>query len=68
MARLQDRLLRRLLPIRLHTKFEHREQWVRHLICGEEDVLRLDELVAEKVCEGMIFLVESEQGGVWYAS
>ena len=40
---------------------------MRSLVGGEEDVGRLDEVMAEEVAECVIFFVQGEEGSVGYA-
>ena len=63
-ARLHHRLLGRHLAIRLHAQLEDREERVRDLVGGEEDVRRAGQLVAEQVAESVVFFVEGEEGCV----
>ena len=62
-----DRLLWRDDAVGLYTQLESREQWVRDLVAGEEDVIGLDELCAEEVAEGVVLLVEGKHRGIWDA-
>jgi hypothetical protein len=34
------------------------------LVCGEDDVVILEEALREEVAEGVVFLVEGEDGGI----
>lgn len=67
LASLHDRLLAADLAVGLHAQLEGREQRVRDLVGGVDDVRRLDELGAQQVGEGVVFFVEGEHGGVWDA-
>lgn len=45
-------------------QFEGSEERVRDFVCGEGDVGVLEEALGEEVCEGVVFLVEGEDGSV----
>lgn len=60
-----DRLLWLDDAVCLHAQLEGREERVGNLVTGEEDVVRLDELCAEEVAEGVVLLVEGEHRSIW---
>lgn len=63
-ASLGERLLRGERAIGLDAEVEFGEQRMRDLVAGEPDVRILVELVFEEVAEGVVFLVEVEDGAV----
>lgn len=63
-----DRLLWLDDAVCLHAQLEGREERVGNLVTGEEDVVRLDELCAEEVAEGVVLLVEGEHRSIWDTS
>jgi hypothetical protein len=67
LARIRHRLLRRDLAVGAHAQLEGSEQRVRHLVGGEDDVRRLDELGAQEVGEGVVLLGEGEHGRIFDA-
>jgi hypothetical protein len=52
------------VAVGVNAELEGRKERVRDLVGGEGDVLHAEELVAEHVCEGVIFLIECELSGV----
>lgn len=64
LARLHHGLARRHLAVGLHAQFEGREERVRDLVAGEEDVGGFDEFGAQEVAQRVVFFVEGEKGGV----
>jgi hypothetical protein len=52
------------VAVGVDAELEGRKERVRDLVGGEGDVLHAEELVAEHVCEGVIFLIECELSGV----
>jgi hypothetical protein len=52
------------VAVGVNAELEGRKERVRDLVGCEGDVLHAEELVAEHVCEGVIFLIECELSGV----
>nr|POE63291.1 hypothetical protein CFP56_04194 [Quercus suber] len=67
LAGLHDGLLGRDGAVGLDAQLEHREQRMRHLVGGEDDVRRLDELRPQQVAQRVVLLVEREHGRVGHA-
>lgn len=63
-AGLHDELLWRGLAVGVYAEHEGRKERVRDLVGDEADVLHAEELVAEKVGEGVVLLVEGELSGI----
>jgi hypothetical protein len=71
-AALDDRILGRDGAVGRDTQLKGREERVGDLVGGEDDVVVLEEALREKVAEGVVLLIEREDGGVgdacWFVS
>jgi hypothetical protein len=63
-AAFNDRILGCHAAVRRDTEFESREQWMRDFVCGEDDVVILEEALGNQVTERVVFFVEGEDASV----
>jgi hypothetical protein len=63
-AALDDGVLRCDGAVSGDAEFEGREQWVGNLVCGEDDIVVLEEALGDQVAERVVFFVEGEDGRV----
>lgn len=64
LAAVHQRLLWAYRAVSLHTEFEFREERMRDLVTGKDDVGVFEEMRAEDVGKRVIFLIECEDGAV----
>ena len=61
---LDDGVLGADLSVGLDAQLDRGEEWMRRLVGCEQDVWRLDEVMAEKVADGVVLLVQSEESRI----